>query len=174
MNKNDFRVQLPLWNIALFSILMIWFYGIVYMVDQTFADFEDILIEVNGNLTVNFHLPSLLSIIIGFFLIIIFFIAYFMRLNRHNQMNPDQKLKPFYLLKPGEFLADDEMLRQVTENATKKIYILYDQAIPIIIFTIVMLPFNRYIYIVMLFSLLIIQHALYYRDIRKFFSEIEE
>ena len=43
MNKNDFRVQIPLWNIALLIILMIFGYGVVYAADMAYSNFEDVI-----------------------------------------------------------------------------------------------------------------------------------
>ena len=169
MNKKDFRVQVPLWNITLLLILMYWTYGIAYAVDMKVSDFEGVFVVVDDGLKIG-HFPGILSIYVGFFLVVVFFIAYFLRLKRYNQKNPNNKMNAFTFLKPGEFLEDDEMLRQVTENATKKVYILYSQALPLLIFLIVIFPFDRYVYIVMLILLLIVHNALYYLEIRKFLS----
>lgn len=170
MNKSDFRVQFPLWNITLWLILMYWTYGVAYSADMLFSDFEGVFEVINDGLKINWHVPGMFSIILGFFLVIVFFVAYFIRLKQHNRMNPNNKMNAFTLLKLGEFLEDDEMLRQVTENATKKVYIFYSQALPLIIFLIVIFPLNRYIYVVMLFLLLIVHNALYYLEIRRFLS----
>ena len=66
-------------------------------------------------------------------------------------------------------MEDDEMLRQVTQNATKKVYILYTQALPLLI-TIMFFPFNRYIFIISLLIILVLHHALYYREIRSYIN----
>ena len=89
MNNNDFRVQMPLWNIALAFILMFWMYGVIYAVDLLFTDFEGVFIMVNDGVQVNWNLPAILSLVIGFILIIVFFIFYFRKLKKHNQMNPN-------------------------------------------------------------------------------------
>lgn len=170
MNKNDFRVQIPLWNITLGFILMYWAYGVIYAADLLFTDFQGVFVVANDGVNANWYLPGILSIIIGFFLMVVFFVIYFIKLKNYNQMNPNLQLHAFTFLKPGEFLEDDEMLRQVTENATKKIYIFYSQVLPLIILLIVCFPIDRYVYVVMLFSTMIIHNALYYLEIRKFLS----
>lgn len=170
MNNNDFRVQMPLWNIALAIILMYWMYGVIYAVDLLFTDFEGIFVIANDGVQVNWNIPVMLSIVIGFVLIIVFFIFYFMKLKKHNQMNPNFQLHAFTILRLSEFLEDDEMLRQVTENATKRVYIFYSQVIPFVIVLIAFFPLNRYAYVVMLFLTMMIHHAIYYVEMRKFFS----
>lgn len=170
MNKKDFRVQLPLWNITLWVILMIWTYGVVHAVDMIASDFEGVIVHTNSGITINWHLPALLSVIIGTVLSIVFFVSYLLKINQHNKENPNNKLDTFTFTKPGEFLEDDEMLRQVSENATRKIYILYSHAMPLLALLIILLPIDRYLFIVMIFSILIVQNALYYIEIQKFLS----
>ncbi|MDF1510147.1 hypothetical protein PZE06_18600 [Robertmurraya sp. DFI.2.37] len=171
MTKNDFRVQFPLWNIALWMILMFWSFGIVYAVDILAEGVDSIYAIVDGELTIKWHYPALFSMIVGLLLLIAFFIAYFRRLNKHNRENPALKISAFSFFKPGEFLEDDELLSQVTENAAKKVYVLYSQALPLIIFFIMIFPFNRYAYIVIMLLMLIVHNALYYREFRLFFSD---
>ncbi|MDG5786224.1 hypothetical protein QA612_01890 [Evansella sp. AB-P1] len=168
MNKSDLRVQFPLWNIALWIILMIWTYGVVYAVDMLLIDFKGVFENVNGVLIINWHVPEILSIYIGLLLSIIFFIAYFIRIKQHNKENPTNKLVGISFLKPSEFLEDDEMLRQVTEKATKNVYVMYSHGLPLIIFFLIVFDTSRYVYILLLFLLLIIHNALFYREIRKF------
>ncbi|WP_330948492.1 hypothetical protein [Virgibacillus sp. MG-45] len=167
MNNNDLRVQLPLWNIALMVILMIWSYGIVYSVDVIFNEFEGVYDVVGNSVIINWNLPGILSIIIGFFFLIIFFIAYSIKLKKHNKKNPNRKIPFITFLKPGELLEDDEMLRQVTRNATQKVYILYSHTIPLLI-CLMFFPLDRYLIISLLFLLIIIHNVLYYLEIRKF------
>lgn len=169
MNKNDFRVQLPLWSICLWFILMIWMHGVVYMVDMYFSNFEGSFGVVDDSVIIYWNIPGLLSLIIGTVLIIVFFIAYFIRLNRHNKENPNNQLNAFSFIRLGEFLEEDEMLRHVTKNATKKVYILLSNLIPLVIFLMIF-PINRYVFIVVLFLLMIAHNALYYMEIRKFLS----
>ncbi|RPF53325.1 hypothetical protein [Aquisalibacillus elongatus] len=169
MNKNDFRIQVPLWNIALWFILIIWTYGVVYLVDLINGDFEGVFKVENGELTADFNVLPLSSVVIGLVLLIVFLIAYFFKLKRHNDEHPI-KMNFITFLKPGEFLEDDELLKQVTENATKRIYIFYSHALPLLIFFMVIFPLDRYLYVVMLFLLLIGHNAMYYLEIRKFLS----
>jgi len=170
MSKKDFRVQVPLWNITLWVILMYWAYGVAHAVDMIVSDFEGVFVVTDNGLHINWHVPGMLSIIIGTFLLVVFFGAYILKIKSHNEKNPNNKMDTFTFIKLGEFLEDDEMLRQVTENATKKVYIFYSQALPLLIFLIVIFPLDRYLYIVMLFLFLIVHNALYYFEIRKFLS----
>ncbi|MBP3950229.1 hypothetical protein [Bacillus suaedae] len=170
MNKNDFRVQFPLWNIALFVILIIFTYGAVYCADMLFNDFTGAFRLENGRVVPNLELLRVFSIILGAVLLILFFISYFIRIRRHNKLHLNQKLNAFTLLTPNEFLEDDEMFNQVTRNATKKVYSFYSQMLPLIV-VIMLFPIDRYIFIVIIFLTLIIQNALYYREIRHYIEE---
>jgi hypothetical protein len=169
MNEKDFRVQIPLWNIALLVSLLIWSYGAVYAADLQFNNVEDVFVIENNKVLSNWNIPAVVSFLVGFSLFIAFTFAYFIKLNRHNKENPHKQISAFTFLKLGEFMDDDEMLRQVTQNATKKVYILYSQTLPLLI-VIMFLPFNRYIFIVCLLTILILHHALYYREIRKYIN----
>ena len=166
MNKNDFRVKFPLWNIALYTILMIWAYSVVYLSDMYFNNFEG-MFGVNGEII--WDTPVLLSFFIGLISLILFFIIYFFKLNRHNKKNPTKKMSAFTILKLGEFIEDDELFRQITQNATKRVYIFYSQILPLLILLMI-LPFNRYVFIVVIFLLLIIQNLIYYRHVRKYIT----
>lgn len=169
MNKKDFRVQIPLWNIALLVSLMIWSYGAVCAVDMQFYTFDDVFVIGSNEVLINWNIPAVVSFSIGFSLFIAFTFAYFIKLNRYNKHNPHNQIPAFTFLKLGEFMEDDEMLRQVTQNATKKVYILYSHVLPLLV-VIMFLPFHRYIFIVCLLIVLILHHALYYREINKYIN----
>ncbi|MCD8510171.1 MAG: hypothetical protein LRY73_10080 [Bacillus sp. (in: Bacteria)] len=120
MNKKDFRVQLPLWSICLWFILMIWTYGVVYMVDMYFNNFEGSFGVVDDRVIIYWNIPGLLSLIIGTVLIIAFFVAYFIRLNNHNKENPNNQLNAFSFIRLGEFLEEDEIASSRDEKRNKK------------------------------------------------------
>lgn len=49
MNKQDMRVQMPLWNIALGVVLMVWAYGVIYAVDLMVNGFDEaVILKDNG------------------------------------------------------------------------------------------------------------------------------
>jgi len=169
MNKNDFRVQIPLWNIALLVSSMICSYGVIYAADMLFKDFDGVFVIENNEVLLNLNIPAIVSLIVGLFLLIVIFIAYLSKLNRHNKENPTNQITAFTFSRLGEFMEDDEMLRQVTQNATQKVYILYSQALPLLIF-LMFLPLNRYIFIVSLGIILILHHALYYREMKMYIN----
>ncbi|WP_033542739.1 hypothetical protein [Planococcus sp. CAU13] len=166
MRKNDFRVKLPLWNIALYTILMFWAYSVVYSSDMLFTGFEGVFNE-GGEFALDPF--ALLSFFGGLVLIIIFFFAYFIRLNRHNKNNPTSKMSAFTIFKLGEFIEFDELFSQVTQTATKKIYVFYSQILPLLVL-LMFFPFNRYLFIMVIFLLLIIQNLIYYRHIRSYIT----
>ncbi|MBD8069135.1 hypothetical protein [Bacillus sp. PS06] len=170
MSKHDFRVQLPLWNIAIFVILMIFTYGAVYAADLLFSDLEGVFETVDGREVINLHVPSILAAFLGFFLVIVFFVAYFTKLISHNREHPNRKQNAFSFLRPIEFLEDDEMFNQVTKNATKNVYTFYSNVMPLIMLF-MLFPLDRYLFIMAILLVLIVQNALYYREIRKYIVE---
>ena len=165
MTKNDFRVKFPLWNVALYSILMIWAYSVVYSADMLFTDFAGVF-DGEG---INLDMIAVGSFFIGPILLIIFFVAYFFKLNQHNKENPNNPMSAFSLLKPGEFIEFDELFSQVTQSATKKVYIFYSQMLPLVVL-LMFFPFNRYVFIVAILLLIIIQNLIYYRHMRSYVS----
>lgn len=169
MSKKDFRVQFPLWNIALCVILLIVTFSIVRLTDMLFNGFEGVFSEVGNDIIINWSMLPLFSLFVGVGLLIAFFIAYFMKLNKHNKENPNKKLDAFTSFRPNEFLDDDEMLSQVTRNATKKVYILYSSFLPLLI-VLMFFPFDRYVFIFGIFLLLILQNTLFYKEIRQYIS----
>ncbi|MDQ0269798.1 hypothetical protein [Cytobacillus purgationiresistens] len=167
MNKSDFRVQMPLWNIVLCMILLIWFYGIVHYVDLMFDDFEGVFSIVENEVVVQWPVPATISIIIGVILIIVFFIAYSIKIKQHNKLNPSHRVNGVTLINPGELIDDDEMLRQVTQNATKKVYVFFTSVLPLLVFLFAF-PFNRYVFIVLILLIMVIHNLLLYLEINKY------
>lgn len=160
MSKEDFRLQFPLWNIGLYIILMIWFYGIVSMFKISVESYM-----INVFYTINN--VGVIALLAGFVLLIIYFISYFMRLNKHNTNNPEAKMSAFTIIKLNEFVEGDELFRDATKEATKKVYTFYAQMIPLIIL-LMLFPIERYVFIFILFLLLIIQNLIFYRHIRRY------
>ncbi|TKC19324.1 hypothetical protein [Robertmurraya kyonggiensis] len=164
MDKHDFRIQFPLWNIALLSILMIWCYSVVYAADMLFNDFEGTILP-NGE--IHWNIFGLISFFVGFVLLIVFFVAYFLKLHRYNKEHPNNRLTAFTSMKPHEILEDDELFQQVSEKATKKVYIFYSNYLPLVIL-LMAFPLHRFVFIFVILLLLIIQNAIYYRHLRQY------
>ncbi|MGP4071792.1 hypothetical protein ACTWQB_04480 [Piscibacillus sp. B03] len=164
MSLKDLRVQYPLWNVALFLIFMIFAYGVVHWVDALWYDSE-IVVQFTEEGSV-WNIGVVFSTIAGLGLFTLFFLLYTIKWRKHNKANPNQKM-PFLTIKPGEFIEDDELLNRVTQNATRKVYTLYTNALPIIVMT-MFFPLDRYFYILMVFALLIIHNLIYYLDMRQF------
>ncbi|WP_223702336.1 hypothetical protein [Sutcliffiella deserti] len=170
MNNKDLRVQLPLWNIAAYTSLMIFMFSAVRFMDMAFNDFEGVFYYYwEGQTEIKWEMLPLWSFFGGLGLFVLILIAYYTKLKRYNKENPTNKLYPFNLLRPVEFLEDDEMIRHVTSNATKKVYVLYSLALLLLIF-VMLIPFHRYIFIFILILFLIIKNAMYYSEIRSYIS----
>lgn len=167
MDKRDFRVQYPLWNIVLFVIFMVWSYSLVYC--------SDLLLYYYGNLfgVEGLEWPERIyplavgSFIAGPILLVGYFILYIKQIKKHNQKYPHQKMNVLTLFRPVEFIDEDELFSHVTRNAARKVYIYYANMLPIFV-ALLWFPFDRYVFIVALLLILILQNLLYYREICKY------
>lgn len=164
MSLKDLRIQYPLWNIALFLIFMLFSYGVVHWVDALWYD-PGIVVRFTEEGQV-WDASVIFSTVAGLFLFVLFFILYAIKWRKHNKANPNQKMS-FLTVRPGEFIDDDEVLNRVTQNATRKVYTLYTNALPIIVMA-MFFPLDRYFYILMVFALLIIHNLIYYLNMRRF------
>ncbi|WP_226679832.1 hypothetical protein [Sutcliffiella horikoshii] len=168
MNK-DLRIQLPLWTIAFCILLMPLTFSLVQLIDLVIHNF-DALFVVNGTETsFNWGLISIQLFIISILLLIIFYIAFYRRYRKHNRENPREKLYFFVFYKPGEILEDDEMLQQVSKNATKKVYILFANALPVLALLMV-IPLHRSVFIMAILLVIIFQNLLFYNEINQYYS----
>ena len=129
MNKNDFRLQMPLWNAGLIFILMIMLFSGVYAVETWNNDFQNIPHEDGTFLSNN---PAFIPFMGGSILFIIFIFLFSLKLNQYNKMNPTRKMKWFSL--SSELVDDDEMMQQITNAATRKVYVYYSNILPLFSF----------------------------------------
>lgn len=162
MRRDNLRVQYPLWNIVGYLIMMVFSYGVVNIASVVFNDMG-MAVDIEWNMKGSY------AFIIGSLLLFIFGIAYSIKLHMHNKVYPDRKISAF-AIRPNEYLDDDELYRKVTEKATKKVYSFLYWAIPVAI-SIMFFPFDRYVFIVALLIIVVIQNLLYYLEIRKYISE---
>ncbi|KMJ59892.1 hypothetical protein AB685_03300 [Bacillus sp. LL01] len=168
MNQ-DLRVQLPLWTIVFCILLMPLTYSLVQLFDLMIHNFDAFFV-VNGTETsFNWSLTPIHILIVSVVLLLLFYIAFFKRYRKHNKENPGGKLYLFVFHRPGELLEDDEMLQQVSKNATRKVYILYANALPLLALLMV-IPIHRFYFIMGILIVIIVQNFLFYREIRQYFS----
>lgn len=168
MNK-DLRIQLPLWTIAFCILLMPLTFSLVQLIDLMIHNFDAFFV-VNGTETsFNWSLLSIQLFIISISLLITFYIAFYRRYRIHNRENPREKLYFFVFNKPGEILEDDEMLQQVSKNATKKVYILFANALPVLALLMV-IPLHRSVFIMAILLVIIFQNLLFYNEINQYYS----
>ena len=168
MNKNDFRLQMPLWNAGLIFILMIMLFSGVYAIETWNNDFQNISLEDGTFLSNN---PAFIPFLVGSILFIIFLFLFSLKLNQYNKMNPARKMK-FFSLSP-ELVDDDEMMQQITNAATRKVYVYYSNMIPLILL-LLFFPLHRYVYIFAVSFLIIGQYVIYYRHLSKYAEGISK
>ncbi|TMW70980.1 hypothetical protein [Alteribacter natronophilus] len=167
MNKKDFRVRVPLWNIAIFAALAFWAYGGVYAVDMMWNGIE-VTVE-NGEASVLWNMPALAAAFGGMALLLIVVTAYFIQVIRHNRRNPEKKLGAIYFFKPVELLEDDEMVSQITNRAAKKVYAFYTSLLPLLVL-LMLFPLPRYTFILIVCLGIMAHNAIIYREMRRFVS----
>lgn len=150
----DLRVQMPLWNIAaiveLGAIIIPILLGEIRWFDK----------DLIFSLKMDYGLISLC----GIFLFVVTCILVILKTRQFNKENPNLKMNMFSLT-PGEYIEDDEMFRQVTNNATRKVYTFLSCAIPMLMLA-VFLP--KIWIAVLLILVVIIQNLIYYVEIRKY------
>ena len=170
MNKNDFRLQMPLWNAGLIFIGMIILFSVVYAYETWNNEFQTI---VDGTFQIN-YLPYILFIC-GAILFIIFILMFSLKLIQYNKMNPTRKMNLFSLslIQLPEFIDDDEMMQQITNTATRKIYVYYSYMIPLIVL-LLFFPLHRYVYILAISLIIIGQYIIYYRHLSKYAEGISQ
>lgn len=165
MNKNDFRLQLPLWNAGFLVIFILLLFSVVYGYTTWDKGFENLL--ENGTYERNnfFFIPFLaVSILASIYLYL-----FILKVIQYNKMNPTRKMNFFSIttIQIPEFIDDDEMMQQITNAATRKVYVFYSTLIPLILL-LLFLPLHRFIYILAISLIMIGQCVIYYRHLSKY------
>jgi hypothetical protein len=169
VNKDDFRLQMPLWNAGLIFIGMIILFSLVYTID-TRNDLQNMSLEGGTFLS---KYPAFIPFLVGSILFIIFIYMFSLKLNQYNKMNPTRKMNLISLLQLPEFVDDDEMMHQITNTATRKVYVYYSNMIPF--FTLLLFfPLHRYVYIVAISVIIIGHYIVYYRHLSKYAEGISK
>ncbi|WP_404442808.1 hypothetical protein LG307_13460 [Sutcliffiella horikoshii] len=168
MNK-DLRIQLPLWTIAFCILLMPLTFSLVQLMDLMIHNFDALFVVNDTKTSFNWSLIPFHLFIVSSLLLISFYIAFYRRYRKHNRDNPRERLYFFVFYKPGELLEDDEMLQQVSKNATKKVYILFANALPVLALLMV-IPLHRSVFIMAILLVIIFQNLLFYNEIYRYYS----
>ncbi|CAG9621586.1 hypothetical protein [Sutcliffiella rhizosphaerae] len=168
MNE-DLRVKLPLWTIGSILLLMIFYYYGVKMIDILLYNSEEFFYAEGPSISIHFWHPVLIKFYISMLFFILYLGIFIIRLRKHNLANPKKKIYFFSFFRPSELLEDDEMLSHVSKSAMKKVYILYTNALPVLIL-LMLLPLHRFVYLFTIFIILIAHYALFYWEIRSFYK----
>ena len=163
MNKNDFRLQFPLWNAGLAFLEMIFLYSVIYAIDMMNSDYKDLYRDG----TFYIDRVALITCGISFLSLVVFFYFYLLKVRQYNKTNPSRKIKFFTSIHLLEFVDDDEMMQQITNQATRKVYIFYSNMFPLLLI-LLMFPLHRYVYVVVISGLFITQNLIYYRHLSKY------
>lgn len=156
----DLRIQMPLWNIA--AIVELGAIIIPMLLSEIRWFDNDLLFSLKMD-----FIPGLISLC-GIFLFVLSAILLILKTIQFNKGNPNRKMNIFSL-KPNEYIEDDEMFNQVTNNATRKVYTFLSGAIPMLIVVVAFLP--KIWVVILLLLVVIIQNIIYFMEIRKFVEE---
>ncbi|KPB03776.1 hypothetical protein [Bacillus sp. CHD6a] len=167
--KNDLRIQLPLWTIAFCILLMPLTFSTVQLIDLMIHNFDAFFVVNGSETSFNWNIMSIQLFFVSTLLLISFYIAFYYRYRKHNRENPRERLYFFIFYKPGEILEDDEMLQQVSKNATKKVYILFANALPLLALLMV-IPLHRSVFIMAILLVIVFQNLLFYKEINPYYS----
>src|SRR5690625_4244241 len=152
------RIQYPLWNIFGLVPLLIFGWGAIS------------LEAVHQDSSFGIFLQKV--ILVGLLLVALYFFMYAIVVIRHNKKYPKHKVHPFSL-QPNEYVEDDEMFKEVTMRATKKVYSFIYWALPALL-GITLVIENRSIIYFGIIIIIIIQNSIYYREMKQYAPSAEE
>lgn len=164
MITKDIRIQEPLFNSAIFALLIGVFTGIAYSLK--YLDNEMQIKIVLGLEEVN-YIPFIFSFIC-LVLTIILCIIYINKVTKHNLQNPTKKVRAFTAFTLNEFNDDDEFFSKVTNEATRKGYIFCTNALGVLVI-LLLFQFPHIVYVIIALSICIFQNLLYYSHMKKYY-----
>lgn len=165
MPAKDLRIQEPLFNSAIFALLIGASLGINYSLKYFDSDTQNRVILGLEKLNLMPYISSVICLIA----LITLCVIYVLKVRKHNLANPTKKLKPFTAFTFNEFNDDDEFFSKVTNEATRKGYIFLTNAIGVLILLLV-LQLPHIVYIVLGLSICIMQNLLYYAHMKKYYQ----
>lgn len=165
MPTKDLRMQEPLFNSAMFALLIGASLGINYSLKYFDSDTQNRVILGLEKMNLMPYISSVICLIALMTLCVV----YMLKVRKHNLVNPTKKMKAFTAFTLNEFNDDDEFFSKVTNEATRKGYIFLTNAIgALIILFIFQLP--HIVYIVVGFTICIMQNLLYYVHMKKYYQ----
>ncbi|MDQ0206836.1 hypothetical protein [Alkalicoccobacillus murimartini] len=134
-------IRSPFTQLVGIGILMSWF----YVLSKPLPSYE---------------LPVLLCLVLYFVLFISLMLF-------HNKRNPGRKVRIFSII-PYELLEDDEGQQWVTNRATRKVYVMFCFAIPILGALMVSFPYFPEVPLILLFVLSVIQYTIMWLETKRY------
>lgn len=165
MRTKDIRIQEPLFNSAFFALFIGAFSGIAYSFKYLDTEMQNKVML--GLEELNF-IPLFISVICVV-LSIILCIVYVLKVKKHNLENPTKKVRAFTAFTLNEFNDDDEFFSKVTNEAARKGYIFYTNAIGVLIL-LLLFQLPHIVYIIFVLSICLIQNLVYYSHMKKYYQ----
>lgn len=165
MSKNDLRIQEPLFNSAMFALLIGTFSGINYSYKYFNPEIQERVILGLEKMNVIPFVFSVTCLIALIALIII----YTLKVKKHNLENPTKKMKAFTAFTLNELNDDDEFFSNVTNQATRKGYIFLTNALGVLMISL-LFQLPHIVYIIMVLVICIMQNLLYYANMKKYYQ----
>ena len=165
MSTKDLRIQEPLFNSAIFALLIGAFSGVTYSYKYFDPELQQRIILGLEKFNLIPFAFSVLCLIAIFALCVV----YVLKVRKHNIENPTKKMKAFTAFTLNEFNDDDEFFSKVTNEATRKGYIFLTNAIGVLILLLI-LQLPHFVYIIIGLSICIVQNLLYYAHMKKYYQ----
>ena len=166
--KKDFRVQYPLWQMA----FIVLFGFMAFSITGVSTVFNN---DSQKEFELSLEMDQLESIFL-FGGLLIAFIAMFIfsrKVSSHNKQHPDQKIS-MWQIRPLEYLEQDEGMTHITRRAAQKVYTFFVWALPFLAMLHMFFDLPRFLVIVSILFLALMQYLIYYLEIRKHIKEDDE
>lgn len=166
--KNDFRMQYPLWMMGFIVVLGIFLFGV-----NSPETTEIVNTEVEQSILVEYGVVQGFIIVGSIILYLIMLLIFYIKMRRHNTMNPTQKI-PSFAIRPPEYLEQDEGMTHITRIASQKVYTFMTWSLPALAVFAMFSPLPRIYIVLSILAVALLQYVIYYREIRKHLKEEDE
>ena len=164
--KKDFRVQYPLWQIGFMLLFMLF----VFVLTGTVTNFVNDATSFSYTIKLEALEGFIIFLMIPVYLIM--FIAFMSKLNKYNKEHPANKLSVWR--RPIEYVEDDEAWQMITRKATQKVYTFFSWSLPLSAVIHLFVPTSRFLIILNIVILSLVQYLIYYFYVRKHMVDEEE
>lgn len=166
--KNDFRMQYPLWMMGFIGVLGIFLFGVNSPMTTDIINTEN-----EQSILVEYGAVQGFVILGSVFLYLSMLFIFYMKMRRHNKMNPTQKI-PSFAIRPPEYLEQDEGMTHIMRMASQKVYTFMTWSLPALAVFGMFSPLPRIYTVLAILVVAFLQYVIYYKEIRTHLKEEDE